>query len=630
MPRRSYAIGFLASVAGLLLALNGEGLLSIPVASAATTATATDPVSSMLGQMSVFAGFAISSLNFLAWFLFYVLDIIMDPQWIFDLKTSGADGNLMGMLREIWQLCRDLVNMAMAILLIYEAIVMIVKADGTKVKELLPKFVLALVAVNFSWFIPRAIFDASQILTYTVYQIPNMIGMDGCTMPVSASDPTTRRPCEIASKFAFFSDTDQMVLVGSGFYRNDAEGGSTGWRCPLEKVLCVQMREYTPEANLSARSKVLNGLIINYARLRNLIYITDVRPPTGGPIGATGGEVFARSAGYLIKLFIAVIIHIALVFPLLAMVAGFAIRIPILWVTIALMPLVAIGFVMGDKLGEFNPMKVIWEQFLSAVFLPVKVALPFVIGFVLLNAGSTAAPPSGDAFAGLSRPIAIFSEIRDFWQMLWMVIALGIIWKYSFEILKKDPLMGHFAQGIQDMGKNLGSLAAKIPMSAPVIPWGADRTSLTRIMRAGNLREINTRLDTQSITEALAEQSRFLRNNPAGGAGGVRQETINNTINLNTNLNRSNAATVTLLNNAATGGLSEEETRKRLTAALARARSEGGAPLTGATNNQVLEALLREHAQTNGGSINTVDAERLRKILRESALGSSTVATPAP
>lgn len=625
MSRRTVVIGFLAGLLGLLLSFQGEGILSIPQASAATTATATDPVASLLGQASVFAGLAITTLNFIAWFLFYVLDIIMDPQWIFDLKTSGADGNLMGMLREIWQLCRDLVNMAMALLLIYEAIVMIVKADGAKVKELLPKFVLALVAVNFSWFIPRAIFDASQVLTYTVYQIPNMIGMDGCTMPVSAADPTNRKPCEIASKFAFFSDTDSMVLVGSGFYRNDADG-STGWRCPLEKVLCVQMKEYSAAANLSARSKVLNGLIINYARLRNLIFITDVRPPSGGPIGSTGGEVFARSAGYLIKLFIAVIIHIAIVFPLLAMVAGFAIRIPILWVTIALMPLVAIGFVMGDKLGEFNPMKVIWEQFLSAVFLPVKVALPFVIGFVLLNAGSTAAPPSGDAFAGLSRPIAIFTEIRDFWQMLWMVIALGIIWKYSFDVLKKDPLMGHFAQGIQDMGKNLGTLAAKIPMSAPVIPWGGDRTSLTRIMRAGNLREINTRLDTQSITEALAEQSRFLRSTPSGGTG-VRQETINNTINVNTNLNRSNKATVDLLSSASVRGLTEEETRKRLNALLARARSEGGAPLNGATNNQVLEAILREHARASGGTIENADAERLRKILRESSLGSGTVAS---
>jgi hypothetical protein len=626
MSRRRIAIGILATMSALLMGIKGDGILAVSTAFAQTTpSTTTDPVASLLGQAAVFAGLAISVLNFLAWFLFYVLDILMDPQWIFDLKTSGADGSLMGMLREIWQLCRDLVNMAMAVLLVYEAMVMIVKADATKVKELLPKFVLALVAVNFSWFIPRAIFDASQVLTVTVYQIPNMIGMDGCTMPASAG--SLARPCEIATSFAFFSDTDSMVSLGGGAFRNDADA-STGWRCPLEKVLCVQMREYNTVTGISSRSKILNGLILNYARLRNLVYISDVRPPSGGPIGATGNAIFARSAGYLIKLFIAVILHIAIVFPLMAMVAGFAIRIPVLWITIALMPLVAIGTVMGDKLGEFNPVKLIWEQFLSAVFLPAKVALPFAISFVLLNAGSTATPPGSDAFASLSRPIAIFTEIRDLWQMLWMVIALGIIWKFSFDILKKAPFTEKIASGIEGMGKNLGGIAMKIPMSAPVIPWAGERTSISRIMRAGNLRDINTRLSTSDISDVLSSQQDILRGRPIGSSGGsggtAASEAQVKTVRENININATNETTVKLL--TATAGATDDAARqKQLMALLADARSRGGAGLNTIDNNRLLDALLRVH----NTSINATQAQQLRKMLQASGQGSNNIINPS-
>ena len=39
----------------------------------------------------------------------------------------------------------------------------------------------------------------------------------------------------------------------------------------------------------------------------------------------------------------------------------FLIRIPIIWLTISFMPFMFLGFVMGDKMGQFDTMKMIVE-----------------------------------------------------------------------------------------------------------------------------------------------------------------------------------------------------------------------------------------------------------------------------
>jgi hypothetical protein len=114
--------------------------------------------------------------------------------------------------------------------------------------------------------------------------------------------------------------------------------------------------------------------------------------------------------------------------------------------------------------------KEILDNFLKAVFLPVKVAVPFVIAFVMLNAGAQIGPAPADF--GDVPLIPIFVGVRDLWQFLWMGIALFILWKYSFDALSHDKagFMGHFTEKIQGIGQNLGSLMAQLPLSVPIIP----------------------------------------------------------------------------------------------------------------------------------------------------------------
>ncbi len=49
---------------------------------------------------------------------------------------------------------------------------------------------------------------------------------------------------------------------------------------------------------------------------------------------------------------IVLLLHMALFFPILALVAAFFMRIPVLWVTMAFMPLTALGYVIDPVSGR--------------------------------------------------------------------------------------------------------------------------------------------------------------------------------------------------------------------------------------------------------------------------------------
>ncbi len=426
-----------------------------------TSAQLLQPSQQLVSGATSLVSLLISIFNFLTWFFLMILDFIMDPQFIFGTDPNGGDGPLLLMLREIWQFSRDLVNLGFALGLIIGAVLMIVTADGTKIKEHLPKFVLAVVLVNFSWFIPRVIFDVSQVLTYTVYQLPSLLGDNQCTLP--PTDTLPRRPCEVILQFKFFNQANGII------------NGVEGWRCPLPSIVCYQsvpINDARAE-NLRTSTKVLDGLIVNHAKLQWLVQIRPTEAEVRLPNGINNAQAFIRFASIIIKLIVVLLIHVALLFPIIAMTAAFFIRIPILWVSMAFMPLIALGFAF-PKLREGEYADLFWkwqEHFLQAVFLPVRVAIPFVIGFIMLNAGSGIDMPMN--FDGLNVNIVpIIVGVNNLWQILWMGVAITIIWKYSFDALKGDKagFMGMFTERIQSIGSSLGSVAMQIPTSIPFIP----------------------------------------------------------------------------------------------------------------------------------------------------------------
>ncbi len=406
--------------------------------------------------------YAIMVMDILTWMLFIILQFLLDPHFIFNLGESNA---FLDMLNRIWVLSRDLMNIAFAVTLIGAAIYVVVKADKGEVSQYAPKFILSVVLVNFSWFAPLLIIDVANITASTIYGIPSMLmtGPAGqCKFPSSEALPGYT--CSLAGPYMpprFLCNCKvvtnaEFLIENEAYFQTLDKDSASGWKC-WGPLLCVQMRDLDA-TTISGHSATLNGLIVNHARLLQLATV-----PSGG--GAADPKALMT---FVMRELIILGIHIALLFPLFAMVVAFAIRIPILWLTIAFMPFVFLKFVYQNQYTDEIYQK-IWSNFLKAAFLPALLAIPLAVGFILVNAGASLVMPSGPA--SLEKiAIKLFDGIGSFWELVWLGMTLGVLWVGVFEMLGKMGPMAFGSAAIKGMGETLGKIALKAPLSLPVFP----------------------------------------------------------------------------------------------------------------------------------------------------------------
>jgi len=534
---------------------------------------------SMQEGIALMVTWAIAVMNLGIWIVFSLLTQLLDT-------SQFLDANMTKILNEIWQLSRDLVNIAFAAILIGAAVYTVVTSNREFIANNLKKFVLAVVLVNFSWFIPRVIIDIGNIAAATVFDIPSLLAPNGnvtCTYRSSTRVNMVGVPPNQACKVDPVNPRKFIcrcaALVNAAYFQTDAEAAlllpADGWTPVLANTLYVQLADLDSIGKSAPVSAVLNGLIINHARLMGLASV----PPS-----AQTTEVKALIM-FLLQQAIVLLLHVALFFPLAAMLLAFAIRIPVLWLTIAFMPFMVLQYVLPEQYITEYPKKLM-ENFISAVFLPAKVGIPLTIGFIMVNAGQKLGllqPLSGVSFK-------LTNNISDFWQLLWLVMTLGIIWEGVFEALSKAGVMGKFSESIKGAGQGLGMMALKTPLSIPFIPLrggnGNEKTSLLNIGRTvKNLGQFDN-------PEQAMENLRGKNSEPAS-------------------IKMKEKAKELATNNAALRSLDVDV--KDLTRAMAAFRANPNQ----AGNKQAVDALNIKISQSTGINPSDVNSAKIESFIRE-------------
>lgn len=489
-PSRSSGLLLLAAL--FFMALAPEHALAADIDLRGSTAAIGDVVSKI-----------ISALNMLIWIVFIFLNYLLDPNFIFDLNnaqqigTAGSEGAFMGMLNQIWQLSRDIVNVCFAVALLFSSIYTVFTAKRELLQQYAPKFIMAVVLVNFSWFIPRMVLDVANIGASTVYSVPSVLNSK-CSVP--SEKLLTGRNCADTDGDGTYS-CDCVIVVDAKMFLSEAEfnglnkvsNGSPGWKCPLDTVMCVRMELLTN--NVAGHAAILNGLVINQARLEFLAQV---------PKSPGGANSPSRLIIFVIRSLLILVIHVALFFPLLAMMIAFAIRIPVLWITMAFMPFAFLGMVVDEKF-TFGLPKEITDHFVKAAFLPAIVGVPLTIGFILVNAGTTV------GHAGLSGlEVRLLDNVANFWELLWLAIALGVLYTGVFAALQKiGGVLATGAESIKQFGNAAGRVALKAPLALPILPGGQTPLFLAK------------QFNPRNIEAAISGPQGFkdFRNRLAGAAG---------------------------------------------------------------------------------------------------------------
>lgn len=426
-----------------------------------SAAVASTPTADLVDGVATMAVMLMTVIEFLTFFIFSFLSVLLDPLFVMDFAATEA-------LRNIWIYCRDLMNVLFAFMLITAGIYTVVTGNKELVQSKWKKFILAVILVNFSWFFPRVIFDAANVLTATIYQIPSGLsnGVVECRHPptaaeIAAADPGERpegKPCKVYTDVTYGrEECDKKLGIPRGGYDSTAFG-----------YVCYKTANWDEETNTAYG--MLNGLVMNYGRLPDL---PRVLAPKVGAGAVDKKDLRAKNFAFILHIIFVVLLMLMLFLPLAAMFVVFMVRIPILWVTVAFMPFMFLGFVMGEQMKGFDSMK-IFHKFVTAAFLPAAVAVPFAAGFLVLSqvtqidCHTTVAAAAG--FCNKTGPLV--HGIDTLWSMLMLLIGFFIIWMGFWAALSIDPIYEGVTKGIKGFGESVGKIGMKLPLSVPILPIG--------------------------------------------------------------------------------------------------------------------------------------------------------------
>lgn len=418
-------------------------------------------------------------------------------------------------LNLLWIIVRDLVNYIFILVLLVIAFYTVITAGsegegGFSVKKILPKFVIAVVLVNFTWFGAKIVLDTANVATNIIYGIPSSI---------TALQNSTGENLQLPGK-------KDRIDGECGFITTDSEKGIKDYTCPLY-LLVAKMNakddgtEYTfdeigeavtkkkgwsekekvsdenLQKTITEKMKIVSkeeGKIITYDLGFLTLYFTPLQSGleqlnvnTIGSLMAfsildihrwamtdgTPQTVGSLTLSILVSFFVMIIIIIIFTTFFLVMLE----RVIVIWINIILSPIWALVYVLKDtplsfdmNSGEGNLLGP--KAFVSAAFLPAMISFPLVFGltlFSIINATGGRLEITKNLPFDIFGTTNVMKGISNLEQLFWYIIAIVIMWQ-SIKIAEKQTvIVNNVISGIRGFAEKAGTEIIKTPLYLPFV-----------------------------------------------------------------------------------------------------------------------------------------------------------------
>jgi hypothetical protein len=464
-------------------------------------------------------------------------------------------------LLQIWVEIRNWVNIVFVLVLVGIALynVLGIAGDGSNyaLKAILPKIVIGLVAVNFSFLAGKLLIDSVGVLTDAVYSLPtNFVnweehkgdleirlcnnytkkegggseseaeseaesesggGSDVCIPPESTDDfEITRRTVKDASVLAaLFCEKPEGASELSGCF---SESGNSYFH---------QFGQHNATAAIMINMGLINDIdVIEEAESNFEDEDMSIKDATDFLSQITLQSLFG------------IFMFILFGFAFAALIVVLIARLIILWICLALSPVIVLFFVFPDLASAGGGEVDLKDKFFKHLFVPLIIGVVFSVGFTMLSVlynsesgswtkslGLEETDSGGDATnfnelldhmgdsEDLQNMVETFpKDATDFQDLLIAISAVLIIWIGVFAAADQT-VASSFTGTIKDAGKKLGSFAAKMPLYLTTIPVpGVEGgTSLGGLLGAPgqfvNRFDQKMREDSGKVTDALMGKS---------------------------------------------------------------------------------------------------------------------------
>ncbi len=372
----------LAGMAFLCVAIIAPEVFTAFAVSPATTPAETDFANGIEAVQGV--------LNVVLWPILMIIGALLDNTLLFG---SGMEERI----REIWIPIRNLVNIFFVLVLVGVALYNVLglgEKDGqASLKALLPKIVVGLILVNFSFFAMKVVLDATNLLTTAIFAIPAEI-----TGEVQINDKEEKSLCD--KDFSTYE-----TLCTGGKLNEQGKQFLNKWGSHNAAMLLA----------------IKTGKVIFYKDV-------DVKMENWEQLS--------------ISVIVSMIMYLLFGVAFLALLAILAIRIVVLWVVIVLSPILILAMASPELSQKIPPLKDLIDKFIAILMAPITIALTLSVGWIMLSAFQGYQSLEGSSltigkFAGENMasgiPVAGLSTIQS------LIVAIGtiaVIWAGVFGAAK--------------------------------------------------------------------------------------------------------------------------------------------------------------------------------------------------
>lgn len=405
------------------------------------------------------------------------------------------------MMLNIWRNIRNIVNILFVLILLGIAFYNVMGGSTQEyhIKTILPKFIIALIAVNFSFLAVKVVIDGVSVVTTAFFALPSAVEQQ-----LKEKDPE--------KKLKFGESETLKQAVCTGLY-----GTGDDYKPPDDKTALCKSNpklpyEFTDDGKLFFSSFDSNNAAIILAT--NFGKVGEIKKVTLRGPGSAVKDLFLNS------LFSATL-YIIYATAFIALLIILAVRLIVLWVTMVLSPLIVLSFIIPDNLkSSLGGSGELGKKFVKNAIAPIPIALVMSIGFIMITAWKDARFLGGSLAsetAGLNLLTSGMSTLQDLVAAIGMVV---VIWLGVFEAAKDTYAQG-MVEGLGNAVKQAGKFVVTAPFKyLPLIPVKAGEKPVSVGAITGALGQI-----PQQFRERQAkEEKRVLRS--LGFHGGSIEDEI--------------------------------------------------------------------------------------------------------
>ncbi|MDP2643195.1 MAG: hypothetical protein Q8P62_05120 [Candidatus Peregrinibacteria bacterium] len=465
-------------------------------------------------------------------------------------------------LREIWIPIRNLINLffvlAMVAIAIYNILGIGDDNDTYSIKQILPKMIIAIIAVNFSFMGIKVFLDGINLLTTSIFALPDQVkeglgdiehdpemvtrfclGTTGKTVNSNLGEiDKTTSPTdldEISTKLVILSFAEknpnllktgggagvgatpaatlnmlkqdfqianitaaEMATVKQSYFTDDGQA-------PLASALAEAKlgRVCTNDAKLTPRGKAFlmkynseNAALAMALNMSKIVFYPEIDLTT--LTEANISKLFINTIFSVAMYLIYVASFIALFIVLLA-------RLVVLWLGVVASPIIIVAMVLPvfkEKLGFGE----LIDKFVQNAIAPILIAGAMTVGWIMLRAiQNVNVLSSGIPNLTNGIPVAGLNTLQD---LMVAVGAIAILWTAVFAAASKSiaaPVTDKIKGYLSGAGSFVGGLAAKhVPLFPVTIPGHPEIKNVTPEMFEQVLKDAKYKYNDKESDNAKA------------------------------------------------------------------------------------------------------------------------------